>query len=250
MFCFLDGEFPEELYDELDMLLVLQKMTLMKMRIRNARKWEVIFVFLFHLLDFSLKFFYSCDIDSENEDEVEMLNFQHLSFMWKVEQATGPWLFLWVQPLKLISLTCPSHRIPSSADWASCDGTTQNAFKLDIDLLKILLILLIFFGQILRNSNKKIIFLQKMHWMTILMFGMSCIHCFTSSSWICCLYGQIKVIMNWYGERSWSDMEMIKDGKRSNLNGDSLKKHSIPYTLANLEETRIWSLHECCNGWR
>ncbi len=45
------------------------------------------------------------------------------------------------------------------------------------------------------------------------------------------------------GERSWSDVKMIKDGKRSNLSGDSLEKRAILYTSAHLEEARIRSEH-------
>ncbi len=40
-------------------------------------------------------------------------------------------------------------------------------------------------------------------------------------------------------ERSWSDMKMIKDGKRYNLSGDSLEKQAILYTSAHLEEARM-----------
>ncbi len=50
------------------------------------------------------------------------------------------------------------------------------------------------------------------------------------------------------GERSWSDMKMIKDGKRSNLSGDSLEKEAILYTSACLEEARICSEHKCSNN--
>ncbi len=49
------------------------------------------------------------------------------------------------------------------------------------------------------------------------------------------------------GERSWSDVKMIKDGKRSNMSGDSLEKQAILYTSAQLEEARIQSDHECSN---
>ena len=49
------------------------------------------------------------------------------------------------------------------------------------------------------------------------------------------------------GERSWSDMKMIKDRKRSNLSGDSFEKRAILYTSAHLEEARIRSKHECGN---
>ncbi len=49
------------------------------------------------------------------------------------------------------------------------------------------------------------------------------------------------------GERSWSDVIMIKDGKRSKLSGDSLEKQAILYTLAHLEEARICSENECIN---
>ncbi len=49
------------------------------------------------------------------------------------------------------------------------------------------------------------------------------------------------------GERSWSDVKMIKDGKRSNLSGDSLEKQAILYTSAHLEEARICSEHKCSN---
>ncbi len=41
------------------------------------------------------------------------------------------------------------------------------------------------------------------------------------------------------GERSWSDMKMIKDGVRSNLSGDYLEKRVILYKSAHLEEERI-----------
>ncbi len=49
------------------------------------------------------------------------------------------------------------------------------------------------------------------------------------------------------GERSWSDMNMIKDGKRSNLSGDSLEKQAMLYTSAHLEEARICSEQKCSN---
>ncbi len=51
------------------------------------------------------------------------------------------------------------------------------------------------------------------------------------------------------GERSWSDVKMIKDGKRSNLSGDSLEKQAILYLSAQLEEARIRSEHECSNDF-
>ncbi len=34
-------------------------------------------------------------------------------------------------------------------------------------------------------------------------------------------------------------MKQIKDGKRSNLSGDSLEKRAILFTLAHLEEARL-----------
>ena len=43
------------------------------------------------------------------------------------------------------------------------------------------------------------------------------------------------------GSCAWSDVKQIKDGKRSNLSGDSLKKRAILYTTAHLEEA--CSLH-------
>ncbi len=38
------------------------------------------------------------------------------------------------------------------------------------------------------------------------------------------------------GERAWSDVKQIKDGKRSNLGGNSLEKRAIFFTTAYLEE--------------
>ncbi len=49
------------------------------------------------------------------------------------------------------------------------------------------------------------------------------------------------------GERSWSDVRMIKDRKRSNLSGDSLEKRAIMYTSDHLEEARTHSEHKCSN---
>ncbi len=51
------------------------------------------------------------------------------------------------------------------------------------------------------------------------------------------------------GERSWRDVKMIKDGKRSNLSVDSLEKRAILYTSAHLEEARICSEHKCSNDF-
>ncbi len=48
-------------------------------------------------------------------------------------------------------------------------------------------------------------------------------------------------------ERSWSDVKMIKDGKRSNLSGDSLEKQAILYISAHLKKARICSGRECSN---
>ncbi len=50
-------------------------------------------------------------------------------------------------------------------------------------------------------------------------------------------------------ERSWSEVKVIKDGKRSNLSGDSLEKQTILYTSAHLEEARICSKHKCSNDF-
>ncbi len=49
-------------------------------------------------------------------------------------------------------------------------------------------------------------------------------------------------------EMPWSDVKKIKNRKRSNLIGDSHEKHAILYTLAQLEEIRVCSNHECCNN--
>ncbi len=51
------------------------------------------------------------------------------------------------------------------------------------------------------------------------------------------------------GERIWSDVKMIKDGKRSNLSVDSLEEQAILYRLAHLEEARICSENECSNDF-
>ncbi len=44
------------------------------------------------------------------------------------------------------------------------------------------------------------------------------------------------------GERAWSDVKQIKDGKRSNLSGDSLEKRAILFTSAHLEVTEIMKI--------
>ncbi len=45
-------------------------------------------------------------------------------------------------------------------------------------------------------------------------------------------------------ERSWSDVNPIKDGKRSNLGGSSLEVSIILFTSAKLNEAQIKRLHE------
>ncbi len=49
------------------------------------------------------------------------------------------------------------------------------------------------------------------------------------------------------GERSQSNMKIIKDGKRSNLSGDFHEKRAVLYTSARLEEERVCSDYECSN---
>ncbi len=51
------------------------------------------------------------------------------------------------------------------------------------------------------------------------------------------------------GERSSSDVKMIKDRKRSNLSGDSLEKQAILYISVHLAEARIRSEHKCSNNF-
>ncbi len=51
------------------------------------------------------------------------------------------------------------------------------------------------------------------------------------------------------GERSWSDVKMIKDRKRSNLSGDSLENWAILYTSAHLDEARICNEHKCSHDF-
>ncbi len=38
------------------------------------------------------------------------------------------------------------------------------------------------------------------------------------------------------GERAWSEVKQIKDGKRSNLSGESLEKRTILFTSTHLED--------------
>jgi len=41
------------------------------------------------------------------------------------------------------------------------------------------------------------------------------------------------------GERAWSNVKKINDGKRSNHSGDSLEKKAILFTTSHLEEARF-----------
>ena len=50
------------------------------------------------------------------------------------------------------------------------------------------------------------------------------------------------------GERAWSDVKQIKDGKRSNLSGDSLEKRAILFTSAHLEEARLLRCGKSSHG--
>ncbi len=50
------------------------------------------------------------------------------------------------------------------------------------------------------------------------------------------------------GEHAWSDVKQIKDGKRSNLSGDSLENRAILFTLAHLEEARLFCTDKGSNG--
>ncbi len=50
------------------------------------------------------------------------------------------------------------------------------------------------------------------------------------------------------GEHAWSDVKQIKDGKRSNLSGDSLEMRAILITTAHLEEARLLRTDNESNG--
>ncbi len=50
------------------------------------------------------------------------------------------------------------------------------------------------------------------------------------------------------GQESMHDVKQIKDGKRSNLSGDSLEKRAILFTTAHLEEAHLLYTDKASHG--
>ncbi len=263
-FVFFEEEFTGGVDKELEEVLCCTKDDLNENEVLNLsdNEWYLLFIliaFILYCITFST---FSGNSDDRDEEEGFTLG-SHVIALWEKKRAR-----IWYMTMQLLdgpflcNLKSALTALICSQDLIICKlsklwwNSTQSPVPIWIWLMNLLKIVLIFSIEV-KNFQATIVPFDHPGWFSTkdAMAGRSHIwHEMYSLpyTWLLGFFAcRVTSMRLGIGacERSWKDVKMINNRKRSNLSGDSLEKQAILFTSAHLEDARICSEHKCSNDF-